>query len=195
LTVLSETFFSEMNEKTIEGTLYREARIEGAEDFRVMISKPKRDQGTFSPLEEGTLLSGETVVLYLAVEFERYWSEAIRTLIVKDNVLVPVERQDLNERYKKIMGLLEPGKAASQFCKEAFAQIRKEKAELLPAYGLGQGIGLSPRESPTLSKDDKTPLKEGMCLTVRLLVKEEALGAVMTGNTLLLTRKGPEILT
>jgi len=195
LAVLSETFFPEVNEKTMEGTLYREARIEGAEDFRVMISKPKRDQGTFSPPEEGTLLSGETVVLYLAVEFERYWSEAIRTLIVKDNGLVPVERQDLNERYKKIIELLEPGKAASQFCKEVQTQIRKEKAELLPTYGLGQGIGLSPREYPILSKDDKTPLKEGMCLTVRFIVKDEALGAAMTGNTLLLTRKGPEILT
>jgi Xaa-Pro dipeptidase len=60
---------------------------------------------------------------------------------------------------------------------------------------LGQGIGLSPREYPILSKNDKTSLKEGMCLTVRLLVRDESLGAVMTGNTLLLTRKGPEILT
>ncbi len=195
LAVLSETFFPEVNEKTMEGALYREARIEGAEDFRVMISKPKKDQGTFRPPEEGILFSGETVVLYLAVEFERYWSEAIRTLTVKDNAFVPVERQDLNERYEKIMKLLEPGKAASQFCKEVHARIREEKAELMSTYGLGQGIGLSPREYPTLSKDDKTPLKEGMCLTVRLIVKDEALGAVMTGNTLLLTRNGPEILT
>jgi len=195
LAVLSETFFSEVNEKTIEGTLYREARMEGAEDFRLMISRPKRDQGTFRPPEEGTLLSGETVVFYLAVEFERYWSEAIRTFVVKGNVLVPVEREDSKERYKKLMEFLEPGKAASQFCKEAFAQIRKEKAQPLPCYGLGQGVGLSPREYPTLSKDDKTILKEGMCLTFRLLVKDEIFGAVMIGNTLLLTRKGPEILT
>jgi Xaa-Pro dipeptidase len=195
LAVLSETFFSEVNEKTIEGTLYREARIEGAEDFRMMISRPKRDQGTFRPPEEAILSPGETVCLYLAVEFERYWSEAIRTFTVKDGLLVPVAREDMNDRYQRIAELLEPRKTASSFCNEAFSQIRKEKAELLPAYALGQGIGLSPRESPTLSKGDKTVLKEGMCLTVRLLVKDETLGALMIGNTLLLTKKGPEILT
>jgi Xaa-Pro dipeptidase len=195
LAVLAETPFPELNEKTIEGTLFREARIEGAEDFRMMISRPKRDQGNFRPPEEGTLLSGETVVLYLALEFERYWCEAIRTFVVKENLLAPVVREDLNERYKKMAELLLPGKGASQFFKEALAQLRKEKVEILPAYGLGNGIGLSPTESPTLSKDDKTSLKEGMCLTLRLLMKDDALGAIVTGNTLLLAKKGPEILS
>lgn len=193
--VLSETFFSEVNEKTIEGTLYREARIEGAEDFRVMIAKPKGEQGTFRPSEEGTLLSGETVVLLLAVQFERYWAEAIRTFVVKEGAFVPVEREDFNLRYAKMVQLLRPGKTASQFYREAGVQLRKEKLQTLSEYGLGQGIGLSPRESPSLFKDDQTPLKEGMCLTVRLLVKDEALGAVMIGNTLLLAKKGPEVLT
>jgi len=195
LAVLSETAFSELNVKTIEGTLYREARIEGAEDFRLMISIPKRDQGTFRPPEEGTLLSGETVVLYLGVEFERYWSEAIRTFIVKDNVLAPVEREGFNALYGKIIELLRSGKFASKFHKEAIAQIRKQKVECLSGYGLGQGIGLSPREYPALSKGDKTVLKEGMCLTLRLLAKDDGLGAMMIGNTLLLTKKGPQILT
>lgn len=193
--VLSGTAFPEVNEKTLEGTLYREVRIEGAEDFRMMMARPKREQWSFRPAGDGTILSGETVLLYLAVEFERYWAEAIRTFVVKENTLAPVDREDFNARYGRINEFLTPGKTASQLHKEAIAQLRKEKAEYLLDYGLGQGIGLSPREYPALSKEDKTALKEGMCLTLRLLVKDEGLGAMMTGNTLLLTKKGPQLLT
>jgi Xaa-Pro aminopeptidase len=193
--VLSGTAFTEVKERTIEGTLYREVRIEGAEDFRMMIARPKRDQWSFRPADQGTILSGETVLLFLAVEFERYWAEAIRTFVVKESRLVPLEREDFNGRYGRVIDLLIPGKTASQFHKEAVTRVRKEKAECLLDYGLGQGIGLGPREYPVISKDDKTPLKEGMCLTFCLLVRDETLGAMMTGNTLLLTKKGPEILT
>ena len=192
---LSETTFPEASEKTLEGTLYREVRIEGAEDFRMMIGRPKGEPWSFRPADEGTILSGETVVLHLAVEFERYWAEASRTFVAKENTLAAVEREDFNAQYGRIIKLLRPGKTASEFQKEAMAQMRKEKVEYLSDYGLGQGIGLSPRESPALSKEDKTALKEGMCLTLRLLVKDEGLGAMMIGNTFLLTKKGPQILT
>ncbi len=193
--VLSGTAFQEMSEKALEGALYREVRIEGAEDFRMMMARPKRERWSFRPAGDGTILSGETVLLFLAVEFERYWAEAIRTFVVKENTLAPVEREDFNALYGRIIELLRPGKAASQFHKEAIAQLRKEKVEYLSDYGLGQGIGLGPREYPVLSKEDNTSLKEGMCLTFRLLVKDEGPGAMMTGNTLLLTKKGPQILT
>ena len=192
---LPGTAFPQVNEKTLEGTLYREVRIEGAEDFRMMIGRPKAEPWSFRPADERTILPGETVVLYLAVEFERYWAEASRTFVAKENTLAGVEREDFNAWYGRIIKLLRPGKTASEFQKEVIAQIRKEKVEYLSDYGLGQGIGLSPRESPSLSKEDKTALKEGMCLTLRLLVKDEGLGAMMIGNTLLLTKKEPQILT
>ncbi len=193
--VLSGTAFPDLNEKTLEGTLYREVRIEGAEDFRMMIGRPKGEPWSFRPADEETIFPGETVLLYLAVEFERYWAEAGRTFFIKENTLAAVEREDLNARYGRVIELLRPGKTASEFHKEAIAQMRKEKVEYLTDYGFGQGIGLSPRESPVLSKGDKTALKEGMCLTLRLLVKDEGLGAMIIGNTLLLTKKGPQLLT
>jgi Xaa-Pro aminopeptidase len=192
---LPGTAFPGANEKTLEGTLYREVRIEGAEDFRMMIGRPKGEQWSFKPADEGTIPPGETVLLYLAVEFERYWAEASRTFVMKENSLAPVEREDFNARYGRIIKLLRQGKTASEFQKEVIAQLGKEKVEYLSDYGLGQGIGLSPRESPALSKEDKTVLKEGMCMTLRLLVKDKGLGAMMIGNTLLLTKKGSQILT
>lgn len=192
---LSGTAFPEVNEKALEGTLYREVRIEGAEDFRMMIGRPKQEQWSFRPAVEGMILSGETVLLYLAVEFERYWAEASRTFVMKENTLAALECEDLNARYGRIIQLLRPGKTASQFHKEAITQLRKEEVEYLSDYGMGQGIGLSPRENPALSKEDKTALKEGMSLTLRLLVKDERLGAMIIGNTLFLTKKGPQILT
>jgi Xaa-Pro aminopeptidase len=192
---LFETRFTNLDEKTVEGFLYREVRIEGAEDFRMLIAKPREEGWTLRPPEEGTLLDGEAIVLFLAVEFERYWAETVRTCIVKDGSVKPVEREDLNLCYSRLVALLQPGKPASQFHREAGALLRKEKLQTLTDYGLGQGIGLSPGEPPSLSGDDRTPLKEGMCVTVRLMVQDETQGAAVIGNTLLLTKKRAEILT
>jgi len=183
------------NEKALEGALCREVRIEGAEDFRMMIAKPGEKTWAFRPAEEAALLTGETVIIYLAVEFERYWTEAVRTFVMKEGSLVPVKRENVEALYEKAIQVFRPGKTASQFHKEVITLVRKDKGETIPDYGLGQGIGLSPREAPLLSGEDKTPLKEGMCVTFRLLVKDDERGAIMAGDTFHLTRHGQEMLT
>ena len=62
-------------------------------------------------------------------------------------------------------------------------------------YGLGRGIGLSLNEWPLIDPGAKEELKEGMCLTLRLAVKDGTGGAVMIGNTLSLSKTGVEVLT
>ena len=73
--------------------------------------------------------------------------------------------------------------------------MEKGNLEYIPDYGLGEGIGLGIKERPLFTGEDDTPLREGTCFSLRLLVKDKALGAVMIGNTLHLTKKGAEILT
>ncbi|OGP67073.1 MAG: hypothetical protein A2169_08125 [Deltaproteobacteria bacterium RBG_13_47_9] len=192
---IAQAAFSECNERELEARLRREARLEGAEDFRMLIAKPREERWAFRLPEETEIFPEETVILYLAVQLERYWAEAVRTFMVKEKSFVSVKRENLETLYGKVIEGFRPGKTASQFHDEAIVQIRKEGAEYISGYGLGQGIGLSPREHPLIFNEDKTPLKEGMCLTLRLLLKEEGLGAMMIGNTLHLTKKGPEVLT
>jgi Xaa-Pro dipeptidase len=93
------------------------------------------------------------------------------------------------------MNGLRPGKKVSQFYKETMTEIKKEGDVYIPDYGLGQGIGLSPQEFPVISGKDNTLLREGMIFSLRLLIKDKDMGAIMIGNTIHLTKQGPKILT
>ena len=90
--------------------------------------------------------------------------------------------------------LLTPGKATSKFYGEVEKEARKSGA-FIPEYGLGEGIGLSVSEPPLVCREDTNNFREGMCLTLRLAMKGDNEGAIMTGNTIYLSADGPEVLT
>ena len=74
-------------------------------------------------------------------------------------------------------------------------QIRKSKLDSIPRYGLGEGIGLGLEEFPLIAEREKEMLAKGMCLTLRLAIKDPEAGAVMIGNTVYVSKNGPEVLT
>lgn len=193
--VISDTVFSNMNERILEAHIFKAARLEGAGDIRVLIAKPLKAKWALRPVEDTAISAGDSIIIYLAVEFERYWSERIRTFIVKDSSLVKPEFETAETLYKRIMKRIKPGKTVSQFYKEAIGEIEKSHAEYIPEYGLGHGIGLNLQEPPVIAEVDTNQLKEGMCFTLRLTIKDTTIGAAMVGNTINLSKKGPEILT
>jgi len=196
ISLIPQTFLADPNEKVLEAILYREARLEGAEDFRVMIGRPKeKEKWAFRPAEEKKIGPGETTVIYLAVMRERYWAEALRTFLNKEGFFEEVQSERLNIVYERMIKGLRPGKRASQFYEESMAAMEKEGREFISDYSLGQGIGLSPKEFPVFCHDDKTVLTEGMSFSFRLLVKDREFGAIGKGHTIHLTRRGPEVLT
>ena len=97
--------------------------------------------------------------------------------------------------YKKIITGMKPEKTASRFYKEVLDELQKGGLESIPDYGLGQGIGLGLHESPYMNNSDQTSMKQGMCFAIRLTAKDGEIGAIMTGDTILLTEAGPEKLT
>jgi Xaa-Pro aminopeptidase len=187
--------FPVKGEEVLEAMVRREARLGGAEDFRMMIARPTGEKWAFHPSEAGEISPGETLILYLAVEFERYWAEAIRTFVVKEGAFERVEQQAFQALYEKVRQAIRPGKTVSQFYKETIEDIHRSHFEFIPDYGFGEGIGLSPKEFPLISGDVKVALMEGMCFTLRLGMSDRELGAMMLGNTLHLMKKGPEVLT
>ncbi len=192
---ISDTPLKEMNEKFLEAKLEREARIEGTEDARVLIARPQAQPWAFRPAEQTSISTGDTVIVYLSVEFERYWSEGIKTFVAgADRLLLP-ELNDTKALYNRILDGMKPGKTSSQFYKEAINQIGKEKAQYIPDYGMGQGIGIDLQELPVLEEKNGRSLKEGMCLTLRLAIKDQKLGAIIIGNILLLTKNSAEVLS
>jgi Xaa-Pro dipeptidase len=187
--------FSQVNEKRLEAVMSREAYLQGAEDVRMLIAKPREKNWSLRPFEDHPLSADQPVILYLAVEFERYWAEGIRTFVLKDNELSEAKIEVFTSLYGQILEGMTPGKEVSRFCREATDGIRAKQMNLIPEYGIGQGIGLSLQESPLLSEEEPNPLRQGMCLTLRLAMKNTEIGAIMRGETIHLSQTGPEILT
>lgn len=192
---LPQTSFSFVNEKRLEAVVGREAYLEGAEDVRMLIAKPEERYWTLRPLGDGPLSADERVILYLAVEFERYWAEGMRTFVLEGDSFkkCPVESFDI--LYSQIIQEMRLGKKISQFYQETVAEVKATHRASIHQYGLGQGIGLSLHEPPLLTEEETKPFREGMCLTFRLAIKNEGKNSMMIGNTIYLSKGGPEILT
>jgi Xaa-Pro aminopeptidase len=187
--------FSQVNEKKLEAMIGREAYMEGAEDVRVLIAKPREGRWAFRPLEDVLLCDNHPIVIYLAVELERYWAEGIRTFLFKDSAFIKPDTEPVNSLYNQIIGSMTPGKRVSQFYRGTLDKIKANSMDVILEYGLGQGIGLSLQEPPFLSEEDATQLQEGMCLTFRLAFNNRELGAIMMGDSIHLSKSGPEVLT
>lgn len=192
---ITHTPFPALNERVLEASVRLEARFEGGEDFRMMIAKLSEERGVFRPPEDRPIRSEDKMLIYLAVEFERYWAEAIRTLTFKDSSFAEAQPEQIKTLYEKVLDGMKTGKRMSQFYSETMTELEKARLDYLPDCGLGQGIGLSLKESPMIVGDDETTLKEGMCFSLRLGARGKEMGVAMMGDTLYLSRKGPEVFT
>jgi Xaa-Pro aminopeptidase len=184
-----------LSERDFDALLDRQARLEGAEDFRLLIGKPLEKDWNFRPVEDRPFAGGDTVVIYAAAQFERYWSESIRTFKVEDNHLIASPLEACFAEYDRIIGGLEPGKLISQFYQETLSELKKDNLEYIGDYGLGQGIGQSLEEFPWINQDTSIQLNTGNCLAFRLAIRDKTLGAVVIGDTVFLSAGGPQILT
>lgn len=192
---ITDTSFKDLREEVLEAAARREARLEGAEDFRMMIAKPVEERWAFKPPEEKPLRPEDRVIIYLAIEFERYWAEAVRTFHIRDSSFIDTQPEEVKTVYDTIMEGIKTGKKVSQFYRETLAKIKKAKFDIFPDYGIGQGMGLSPKEFPVLRKEDRSILHQGMCFSLRLGVTNKMIGPTMIGHTLSLSRKGVDVLT
>jgi Xaa-Pro dipeptidase len=192
---VSHTLFSNIDEKGLEAVMGREAYLDGAEDVRMLIAKPQEKNWALRPLGDIPFSVNDTVILYLAVEFERYWAEGIRTGVFGRDSFTEPPADHFNTLYNQIIQNVKIGKRISQFYKETLTEIKATHQDAIHEYGLGQGIGLSLHEFPLLTEGETNPLREGMCLTLRLAIKNGRKGPMMIGNTIYLSKAGPEVLT
>ncbi len=184
-----------MDERSLEAKIDWALRLQGAEDVRILLAKPRDAAWALRPAAEVPISAGETVIVYLAASFERYWAEGVRTFVAEKSSFAKADDEKANELYQRVAAAMQPGKSTAQFYKEALKEIGRNAAAGLPAHGLANGIGLGLKEFPVMSGKEAGQLAEGMCFALRIVVQDQKTGAVMTGNTIYVSEKGPEGLT
>lgn len=185
----------DLRERSLEALLIREGRLEGAEDVRVLLGRPRQEGWALRPACEDSLQKGEGVIVHLALVYERYWSEAVRTLSVGGQTMTFPDLQRYEAFHGELVKRFLPGRHLAECCRDAVAGVKSLGADLIGDYGLGEGIGLSPQEGPVLGESAEGTLEEGMCLTLRVCMRDKAMGAVMIGDTMAVTGTGAVFLT
>jgi Xaa-Pro aminopeptidase len=193
--VIPSLILGNLDEKRVEAKIDWAVRLQGAEDVRVLLARPKQADWGLRPADNASLSPGDTIIVYLAASFERYWAESFRTFVAEKSSFVEVNDEKANGLYQQTMVDVKPGKSVCQFYQETIDQFRQKNVQYIPDYGLGHGIGLSQEELPVLDDKDVTRFAEGMCFALRIAIRDQARGAVMMGNTLYLSEKGAEVLT
>ena len=176
----------------------RIARLAGAEDVRILLARGSEPEIGLRPPEGASLSSGDTVLFYVAVAFQRYWSEVGQTLCLGN----PSEEvRSAHERLKKIHGRLVQELGSGKPISATVSQIddptvlSRQLSASLRTYGFGNGIGLDPEEAPVLSETNESTIQEGMTLTVRLCAHGPGLSSALLARPYEATRGGLKPLT
>jgi Xaa-Pro dipeptidase len=188
---LKEGGFDRPNERAVEASLYRAARSEGAEDFRMLLATPGQTGLTFRPTDNRPLEEDGKVVIYLAVEFERYWAASARTFIFKAGSFVDEKGGESLAASLELCKTLKSGASISDLS----VLLGGRGVDALRPYGLGSGIGLGLNEAPFLEKETPSELREGMVLSLRVAIPRNDETYSVMGNTFLVDRDGGLILT
>jgi Xaa-Pro aminopeptidase len=181
------------SEQFLEAMLRKQARLEGAEDIRVLFAVAN-EKGSLRPTENRRIEPGEVFIFYTAVEFERYWAEGVRTFAAGEASFSELA-SDVPTVYDRALETVKAGNTVSRVCKAVVDETRAAGMEPLSDYGFGNGIGLSLNESPVVNEKGAQRLKEGMCLALRLAARDEIYGRVMFGNTVIVGKNGAEVVT
>lgn len=189
--ILTKARFSTITEQAIQAETEKYCYSEGADDVRCLITNPQEKNGIFRPAENNRIVDSKTIAVYLAVACETYWAESIRTYIVNPPSLIPPQAK---VELTPILKNLNAGIPISKFYELAVNDLKSERESSFYNYP-GNSIGLGLQEYPVISESENLKLKKGMCLALRTVTRNNGFGNIITGNTVLLEKEGPEIPT
>ena len=165
-------------EYEIVADIDRLARDQGAEDIRILAGETRLNPPSF----KRSTAVGDHWAVYLAVQHERYWSEAGRTFLLGKDATLQSGYHNAQKVVAQMASTLKPGGLVAAIGESP----RGELGELYSGaamYGLANGIGLSQWEAPFLSESDAqevgaptvgpTILAEHMTLALRAAFQAE----------------------
>ena len=171
--------------------LERICRSQGAEDARILVSASPDGRTPLRPVHDHTIAAGDIVLVYLAVQNQRYWAEGARTFSIGAPQPSAIEAY---ARCKEALGAMREAcrpDAAVADIESAGRAALGDFADSAMLYGIGGGIGLDQAEGPQITPGADARLQMGQTLALRVIAHGPAGGAAM-GETLRVTGSGAQ---
>jgi Xaa-Pro dipeptidase len=157
---------SPATEMSLAAQLFREARMQGAEDIRMMLAPLHDSEWAFRPPEPHAIDDGARIAVTVRASWERYWSEATRTFVMRGNRLEPVLDETLQARFGAAVERARAGATIASCVDAALSQAAAHERQALERCGLGHGIGITADEIPAFTRGNQTAIAPGMCLVL-----------------------------
>jgi Xaa-Pro aminopeptidase len=145
---------------------------------------------------ERTIREGDFVVVDLGATYKFYRSDITRTFIASKASEKQARIYDtVKLAHEKAFETIKPKVAASEVDGTARRVIEQAGFGEFFVHNLGHGVGLEVHEAPILSPDSKDILLAGNVVTDEPGIYVQGFGGVRIEDTVLVTKKGAEILT
>jgi Xaa-Pro aminopeptidase len=157
----------------------RSMRLAGAEDVRILTSGGP-DNNELGPPLERCLEEGDTIMLFLGVEVQRYWSEGAQTFAIGTS---NVKAEQLASRARAAVDAMEAAAIAGARGSTIAAAAKKALNDdallaFASSYGLGHGIGMDVDETPSIALDSDDVLHGGAALALHIVLKDGPVCAI-----------------
>jgi len=153
-------------EMALAAHLFREARMQGAEDIRMMLAPLHDREWAFRPPEPRAIDDGARIAVTVRASWERYWSEATRTFVVRGGRLEPVLDAALQERFEAAVERARAGATIASCVDAAWSLAGVHERQALARFGLSHGIGITADEIPVFTRENQTAIAPSTCLVL-----------------------------
>ncbi len=162
--------------RVVIADLDRQVRSRGAEDVRFLIASGPQAGSALRPADDRRLQDGDTVIIYCAVQNQRYWGEAAQTFCLG---APSTKLQDLHATAISALDTMatkiKPGVAAG-----AVADSIHGSQASATQYGLGNAIGLDVQEGVVIEAGASEVLEPDTVIALRIILHEDDQGVAVT---------------
>ena len=169
-----------MSMRVVIAELDRLVRNQGAEDVRFLIATGAQTTQALRPVDDSTPKSGEPVLIYCAVQNQRYWGEAAQTYAMGE------ASEALKALHAKALGAIEamaariqPGARPSEIADIAADKLQSDHAAAA-SYGLGGGIGLDASEGFSITQQQAGAIEANATIALRVILHTRDGGVAVT---------------
>jgi Xaa-Pro aminopeptidase len=187
-----------VSERDLAAELDYQMRLLGADGpaFDTIVAAGPRSALPHAHPTANTLRHNQLLLIDVGASREGYASDMSRMAFLgRPGLKVRRMYRAVLEAQLAAIAAVRPGIRAEQVDGAARRVLRAGKLEKAFVHAAGHGLGLEIHEAPRLGKGGKTPLAEGMVITIEPGIYLEGFGGIRIEDTVVVTQSGSSVLT